>query len=361
MSVKQSKQPWQRVGVFLDSQNLFYTAKYLYKARVNFNTLLEDVVGDRRLIRAIAYVIKTEDGDESSFFDALEKIGFDVKAKPLQIFYGGNKKGDWDIGIAMDIVRMASKLDVVILLSGDGDFVDLVEYAKAAGCRTEAAAFGRSSSSKLKEEVDEFIDLDGNDRYLLQKGKVRLPSDYRKSGHDGSADTGANVPSGADPSRNGGKQSSHREQEKSHREQAPQNDQGTSRRKNNARTTPSSAASGSSDRASSTSGSSASASSTAASSAAQAPSSGSANTPSTASTAPKKPVVESVSEKVKIMRGGATIQARSSGSRAGSATASRSVRSSVSKPASVKTSSRSVAAKSSASTKKSARSRKRKV
>ena len=171
---KRSRQSSQRVGVFVDTQNLFYAAKYTYHARVNFGKILEDVVGDRRLVRAIAYGIKSEEGEEQTFFDALEKQGFDVKVKPLQIFYGGAKKGDWDIGIAMDIMRLVGKLDVVILMSGDGDFVDLMEHSKSLGCRTEAAAFGSSSSHKLIEVVDDFYDLDGEDKYLMQKGKVRV-------------------------------------------------------------------------------------------------------------------------------------------------------------------------------------------
>ncbi|MCA9376200.1 MAG: NYN domain-containing protein [Candidatus Doudnabacteria bacterium] len=169
-----SKQSPQRVGVFVDTQNLFYAAKYQYKARVHFGNILKDVVGERQLVRAIAYGIKSEEGDEQSFFEALEKQGFDVKVKPLQIFYGGAKKGDWDIGIAMDIMRLASKLDVVILLSGDGDFVDLLEHAVSLGCRVEVASFGTSSSHRLREVADDYYDLDGNDNYLMQKGRVRV-------------------------------------------------------------------------------------------------------------------------------------------------------------------------------------------
>ncbi len=78
------------------------------------------------------------------------------------------KKGDWDVGIAMDIIELAPKLDVVVLVSGDGDFVPLLQHAKSTGCKVEAAAFGRSASSKLKEVVETFYDLDKEKhKYLI--------------------------------------------------------------------------------------------------------------------------------------------------------------------------------------------------
>ena len=166
MSVRINKE--QRVGVFVDVQNLYYSAKNLYKAKVNFKSILNESVKGRNLIRAIAYVIQAQELKEKNFFDALLNIGFEVKAKELQIFYGGMKKGDWDIGIAMDAIELAPKLDTIILVSGDGDFKELVEHLqKALGCRVEVMAFGRSASSKLKETADEFVDLDVNAKKFL--------------------------------------------------------------------------------------------------------------------------------------------------------------------------------------------------
>lgn len=161
----------QRVGLFLDVQNLYYSAKALFSSRVNFDEILRASTANRKLIRAIAYVIQTEVGDEKTFFEALSKMGFELRAKDLQVFYGGNKKGDWDVGIAMDIMRLASKLDVVVLGSGDGDFTDLLTHSKALGCRTEVIAFKKSASSKLIEAADSFIDL-GNERFLIPSKKV---------------------------------------------------------------------------------------------------------------------------------------------------------------------------------------------
>lgn len=161
----------QRVGVFVDVQNLYYSAKHLYKSKVSFSEILKRAVAGRKLIRALAYVIKADITEEQSFFDALSKIGFEIKSKDLQIFYGGMKKGDWDVGLAMDAIELAPKLDTVIIVSGDGDYVPLVLHLqKALGCRVEGIAFGKSASSKLIETVDSFVDLDDSvARYLIRK------------------------------------------------------------------------------------------------------------------------------------------------------------------------------------------------
>lgn len=159
----------QRIGVFVDVQNMYYSAKSMYKAKVNFSRILKEAVSGRSLIRAITYVIKTDVvKEEKNFFDALEKIGFEVKSKDLQVFIGGHKKGDWDIGIAMDMIELAPKLDTAVLVSGDGDFVPLVQHLqRALGVRVEVIAFGKSSSSKLKEAADSFIDLDSAPKKYL--------------------------------------------------------------------------------------------------------------------------------------------------------------------------------------------------
>lgn len=160
----------QRIGVFVDVQNMYYSAKYIYKTKVNFKTILKEAVRERNLIRAIAYVIKADVKDETNFFEVLKSLGYEVKEKDLQIFYGGAKKGDWDIGIAMDTIELAPKLDAIVLVSGDGDFVPLVQHLKhAIGCYVEVMAFKKSSSQKLIEEADNFIDMDkDSQKFLLQ-------------------------------------------------------------------------------------------------------------------------------------------------------------------------------------------------
>ena len=154
------KHPAQRVGVFIDTQNLYHSAKHLYKARVNFANVLADAVGGRVLVRAVAYVISTEGETETQFFEALTKMGIETKVKGLQIFSDGAKKADWDVGLAIDAVKMAPKLDTVIIASGDGDFVPLIEYLDMnEGCQVEVISFGRSSSSKLREAAHAFTDM----------------------------------------------------------------------------------------------------------------------------------------------------------------------------------------------------------
>jgi uncharacterized LabA/DUF88 family protein len=159
----------QRTGIFIDTQNLYHCAKNLYHARVNFGAILKESVGHRSLIRAIAYVITTEAGDEKNFFEALEKFGIETKTKNLQVFTGGAKKADWDVGLAVDAIKMAPKLDTVIIASGDGDYVPLVEYLQTnEGCQVEVIAFGKSTSSKLIEVADDFIDMcDNPKKYLI--------------------------------------------------------------------------------------------------------------------------------------------------------------------------------------------------
>lgn len=157
----------QRVAIFIDTQNLYHSAKNIYRAKVNFDAVVRAALGERKLIRAIAYVVTTESGEEQSFFEALEKVGIEVKTKDLQIFFGGAKKADWDVGLAVDAIKHSQKVDAIILASGDGDFVPLVEYVKSQGCQVECIAFGKSSSSRLRESVDDFIDMDDTPHNFL--------------------------------------------------------------------------------------------------------------------------------------------------------------------------------------------------
>ncbi len=158
----------QRVGIFIDVQNLYHSARQIYHGRVNFKEVLKMATAGRKLIRVVAYVIKTESGEEKSFFEALSKLGIEMRVKDLQVFPGGMKKGDWDVGLAIDAVRLAESLDAVVLVTGDGDFVPLVEYLKFnKGLQVEVMAFDKSASAKLIEAVDDFTDLGKSPRYLL--------------------------------------------------------------------------------------------------------------------------------------------------------------------------------------------------
>jgi len=161
----------QRVGVFIDTQNLYHSARNLYQARVNFGAVLKDAVAGRKLVRAVAYVITTEAGDEKNFFEALGKLGIETKTKDLQIFAGGAKKADWDVGLAVDAIKMSPRLDSVVIISGDGDFIPLVEYLQTIGVQVEVVSFGKSTSGKLREAVDDFVDLSENPRKYLMGTK----------------------------------------------------------------------------------------------------------------------------------------------------------------------------------------------
>jgi len=163
----------QKVAVFVDVQNMYYSAKNLFKAKLNYTSDLKAAVGERKLIRAFAYVIKADVGAEKDFFEALSKIGFEVKSKDLQVFLGGSKKGDWDVGLCMDVVRMLPKMDVMVLVSGDGDYDDLLDYAHSQGVRTEVIAFGKTTSSKLVEAADDILDLSEDPKKFLIRSNAR--------------------------------------------------------------------------------------------------------------------------------------------------------------------------------------------
>jgi len=160
----------QRVGVFVDVQNMYYSAKNLYESKVDFEKLLDQAVMNRALVRAKAYVIQADTPDEENFFEALRQIGYEVKAKELKEFYGGQKKGDWDIGITIDMIQEAKKLDSVVLVTGDGDFAPVVNHLESLGCRVEVMSFGSSSAKEIREAATKFLDMDENhERYLVDQ------------------------------------------------------------------------------------------------------------------------------------------------------------------------------------------------
>ena len=175
-----TKHPEQRVGILVDVSNMYHSAKHLFNSKVNFKEILTQAVASRKLIRATAYVIRTETEDETAFFEALTQQGFEVKMKDLQIFSDGSKKGDWDVGIAVDAIKLSDKLDVIIIVSGDGDYLPLVEYLQHnKGCLVEVMAFRKTCSSQLIEESDDFIDL-GNDKKFLIYNRTRSRTPLKK-------------------------------------------------------------------------------------------------------------------------------------------------------------------------------------
>ena len=163
----------QRVGIFIDTQNLYHSARNIHKSRVNFSNLVKKVLADRMLVRSIAYVIATETGEEKAFFEALQKAGIETRLKDLQVFFGGGKKADWDVGIVVDMISLAPKLDVICLISGDGDFVPAIQYVKNIGCQVEVAAFEESSSAQLRNIADDFLNISKDKRSFLIRNTTR--------------------------------------------------------------------------------------------------------------------------------------------------------------------------------------------
>lgn len=165
------KYPDQRIAVFVDVSNMYHSSKNLFSRKLNFKLVLEQAIAGRKLIRAIAYAVKTESGEEKAFLEALNKQGFELKMKDLQIFAGGSKKADWDVGLAMDAIKIADRLDTVVLVSGDGDYLPLVTYLQEnKGCLVEVIAFGETTSKKLIEQADDFVNLSENkNKYLLKE------------------------------------------------------------------------------------------------------------------------------------------------------------------------------------------------
>lgn len=161
------KHPDQRVGVFIDTQNMYYSARNLFKRKVNFKNIVADAVAERKLIRAISYVVSTESGENEPFFEALQKAGIETRRKPLMEYASGQKKADWDVGLAIDVVQMLDTLDVVVLVSGDGDFQPLVEYIQSRGRMVELMGFGQTTSTKMTEMVHAYTDLSSNKRRYL--------------------------------------------------------------------------------------------------------------------------------------------------------------------------------------------------
>ncbi len=161
---------WQRVNVFIDTQNIYHSAKNLYNSKVDFKKLIDILIHGRNLIQAIAYVIRSEfTPKEIDFFEALIHQGIKLRIKELQVYPDGTKKADWDIGIAVDAIKFSQLVDVVILITGDGDFLPLVEYLQNQGKQVEIAGFSQTTSTKLKEVADFYYSLDDIKNQILIK------------------------------------------------------------------------------------------------------------------------------------------------------------------------------------------------
>ena len=164
----------RRIGVFIDVQNMYYSARNLFQQKVHFANIVTQCTGDAQLVRALAYTITTEEGLEEAFLNALRSEGIEVMSKDLLEYHSGTKKGDWDVGITIDIVRMLDMLDVVVLVSGDGDFEPLVHYIKSRGRIAHVASFRESTSTRLVQSVDMYTNLSEFPELFLIPDKKRV-------------------------------------------------------------------------------------------------------------------------------------------------------------------------------------------
>jgi uncharacterized LabA/DUF88 family protein len=151
--------PGQRVGVFIDVQNMFYSAKHLYRAKLNYKRLLWEMAAGRQLVRAVAYMVTKPEVDQGAFVDALTRIGYETRIKYLKINSDGSAKGDWAMEMSLDIMATLPQLDTIALVTGDGDYVPLIERLKVIGIRTEVLGFPQNTATELMNSAHAFVTI----------------------------------------------------------------------------------------------------------------------------------------------------------------------------------------------------------
>jgi len=168
----------QRTAVLVDVQNMFYSAKLLRQSKVDYGKLLDGLVGNRQIVRAIAYIIQKPDVDQRGFHEALFRFGYELKIKELKIRSnesgGTSAKGSWDVGMTVDAMTMANKIDTFILVTGDGDYIPLVNALKVHGCRVEVCSFERSTAGELIKAADQYIPM--QEEWIFKEKKFEQAS-----------------------------------------------------------------------------------------------------------------------------------------------------------------------------------------
>jgi uncharacterized LabA/DUF88 family protein len=151
-----------KVGIFLDVPNLIYTAEQL-GVRIHFGRLLDYLTEGRQLVRATAYAPITDDPltrfEAQRFVQPVLGHGYKIVSKPWKRFADGSMKANFDIELAVDILTMSDRLDIVVLLSGDGDFRRVVELVESKGVRVEVVAFAASTAMELRAVADSYVDV----------------------------------------------------------------------------------------------------------------------------------------------------------------------------------------------------------
>ncbi|PCJ52494.1 MAG: hypothetical protein COA70_12140 [Planctomycetota bacterium] len=146
----------QRVAVFVDVQNMYHSAKKTYGRNLSYSRMLRACVRNRRLVRSMAYVIDRDGIDQVSFTDHLRYCGFEVRRREVIERMDGSRKAEWEIGMAMDMLRIADKVDSIIVVSGNGVFADVAPLIRAKGTKFECCAFRESMSDVLIKAVDQY-------------------------------------------------------------------------------------------------------------------------------------------------------------------------------------------------------------
>jgi uncharacterized LabA/DUF88 family protein len=180
----------EKVGVFVDGANLYHSIKSYYKGVLDYGVLLNTAVGGRKLLRATFYIVEKQEADETSgarsFVYNLNKFGYKVRSKPLVVHESlsadGERvishKGDWDMGIVVDMMRLADHANVYVLVSGDGDYVEAIEYLQSEkGLRIEVVSAGQCTSQALLDVCDVHTDLGDIPDLFRRSGPPKAVSD----------------------------------------------------------------------------------------------------------------------------------------------------------------------------------------
>ncbi|MBL6987600.1 MAG: NYN domain-containing protein [Methylobacter sp.] len=151
----------EKVAIFADVQNIYYTTKQSYRRHFNYAAFWAQATANREVVAALAYAIDKGDSKQQGFQQILRNIGFEVKLKPYIQRSDGSAKGDWDVGITLDVIDYANRVDVIILLSGDGDFDLLLDKARNAyGVTTEVYGVPNLTAPSLINSASRFIAID---------------------------------------------------------------------------------------------------------------------------------------------------------------------------------------------------------
>lgn len=150
-----------KVAIFVDVQNIYYTSRQVFKRNFDYNAFWASATKDRQVTQAFAYAIDRGDQKQHEFQNILRAIGFEVKLKPFIQRSDGSAKGDWDVGITIDAMEYSPDADVIVLVSGDGDFDLLVNKLRIdKGKRVEVYGVANLSANSLIQAASEFIPVD---------------------------------------------------------------------------------------------------------------------------------------------------------------------------------------------------------